>query len=308
MPFFDDVLNVIGKVVNVVMYAAGTIVGIAAAGVIEFAQVAYEKYGEYRTKNRSVNLALANKPIHLLTRGLNDEIMDLERKKIRDRTLNSNDNQRLVDLCGQRDKLKDEVRNNSEMLMTEKMQNGQGVYDSVHINDNNTHILQFHVGQTVFGKRCSKCGRPMALQWKQGMLTVAMSDFFWGCIGFYEGVKHLERFTQADMDLFTRVDRQEFEFSSKDLSKILTMNGPKLSVIRRMSDIKHQETEIYLCPVHNEPMILREKKDANGLMDQFFFGCPRWSSVTGGCSQIVKLKSPAQLSSALEAYYGRGIL
>jgi len=55
-------------------------------------------------------------------------------------------------------------------------------------------------------------------------------------------------------------------------------------------------------------MVLREKKDAHGLLDQFFFGCPRWSPKDGGCSQIVKLKSPGQLASALEAYYGRGIM
>jgi len=60
MGFFDEVLNAIGKVVNVVMYAAGTITGISLAGTVEFVQVACEKFGEYRTKNRTTNLALAN--------------------------------------------------------------------------------------------------------------------------------------------------------------------------------------------------------------------------------------------------------
>lgn len=309
MGFFDGVLNVIGKVVNVVMYAAGTVVGIAAAGVVEFTQVACEKFVEFRTKNRSVNLALANKPIHNTTKTLNDEIMELEHKRYRDRNLNQSDHQRLNGLYSQRDKLKDDVRQNSELLLIEKMQNGQGVYDSVHITNVNTHILQFHVGQTVFGKRCRQCGRPMILQWKQGMQTVAMSDFFWGCIGFYEGVRHNEPFMQSDMDLFTRIDRPEFEISSKQLSNVIVMPGPKANITKRMNGIKQETTDVYLCPVHNEPMILREKKDAHGLLDQYFFGCPRWSPKHGqGCSQIVKLKSPAQLASALEAFYGRGIL
>lgn len=308
MGFFDEVLNLIGKAVNVVMYAAGTVVGITLAGTVEFCQVAYEKYGEFRAKNRSVNLAIANKPVHLLTSNINDEISELERKKNRDRSLNQGDSQRLHSLYAQRDNLKDEVRKNSELFLVEKMQAGNGVYDSVHINNVNTHILQFHVGQTVFGKRCRQCGRPMILQWKQGMQTVAMSEFFWGCIGFYEGVRHNEAFMQSDMDLFTRVDRPEFEISSKELSSVIVMPGPKANITKRMNDIKQEQTDVYLCPVHNEPMVLREKKDAQGLLDQYFFGCPRWLPAQGGCGQIVKLKSPAQLASALEAFYGRGIL
>ena len=86
------------------------------------------------------------------------------------------------------------------------------------------------------------------------------------------------------------------------------MTGQQQSVIKRMSDVKRQDADVYLCAAHNEPLVLREKKDAEGLLDQFCFGCPRWSASSGTCSQIVKLKSPAQLASALEAFYGRGIM
>lgn len=308
MGFLEDVFNIIGKVTSVVMYAAGTIVGIAAAGVVQFAEVAFEKYDEFREKNRSVNLALANKPIHNTTKDLNDEILEIEQKKYRDRTLNHYDNQRLNSLYSQRDNLKGEVRKNNELLMIEKMKNGQGVYDNIHINNVNTHILQFHVGQTVFGKRCPQCEKPMVLQWKQGMQTVSMSDFFWGCIGFYDGTRHNEPFRQSDMDLFTRVDRPEFEISSQALSNMILLPGPKSNITKRMSDIKQEKTDVYLCPVHNEPMILREKKNAQGLLDQYFFGCPRWLPNGKGCGQLVKLKSAGQLASALEAFYSRGIL
>lgn len=308
MGFFDDVLNGMGKVLNVVMYAAGTITGIAAAGAVEFVQVAYEKYGEFRARNRSVNLTVANKTIHQNTRELNDQIIELELKRRRDRGLNEYDKQQLSNLYSKRDGLKNEIRSNNELLMTEKMQKGQGTYESIHISNANSHILQFHVGQTVFGKRCSQCGRPMVLQWRQGMQTVSMSEFFWGCIGFYEGVRHTEAFIQSDMDLFTKVDRPEFEISSQQLSNIALLPGPKSNIAKRMNDIKREQTDVYLCPIHNEPMVLREKNNAQGLLDQFFFGCPRWLPNGQGCSQIVKLKSPAQLASALEAFYGRGIL
>jgi hypothetical protein len=294
----DDVFNIIGKATNVILYAAGTLTGIAAAGVVHFAEVAIEKYGEYRDKNRAVNLEIANKPIHSLTKSLNDEILELENKKIRDRRLSNADSEKLSALYSKRSELKDEVRYNSEMLMVEKMKTNQGKYDSIHIDNLNTHILQFHVGQTVFGKNCKQCGMPMVLQWRQGMQTVSMSDFFWGCISFYGmGTRHNEPFLQADMDLFTKVDRPEFTIQTHDLAKIISLPGPQSNIIKRMDEVKRETTDVYLCPVHNEPMVVREKKNAQGLLDQYFFGCPRWLPNGKGCSQIVKLKSPGQLAS-----------
>jgi hypothetical protein len=308
MAFFDDVLRFIGNVVDTVVYAAGTIVGIAAVKVVEFTEIARDKYHEYRARNKNVDLEKANTPFYQETHNLNDEIIELEAKQRRDRSLNQYDQQRLTSLYQKRELLKEHVRTNKELLIAERMDRGDGTYDSVLVQSFNSHIIQFHVGQTVFGKRCRQCGRPMTLQWKQGMQTVSMSDFFWGCIGFYEGLKHNEPFVQADMNLFTRVDRPEFEVSSQQLGSMLLLPGPKENVNKRMKEIKQQQTDVYLCPVHNEQMIVREKKDAEGLLDQYFFGCPRWKPDGNGCTQLVKLKSPAQLASALEAFYGRGVL
>ena len=309
MGFLDAVLGVIGKVTSIVMYAAGTLTGIAAAGVVQFAEVAIDKYSEFREKNKTVDLETVNKPIHILTRNLNDEILELEQKNSRDRRLSVSDTDKLHSLYLKRNGLKEDVRYNNELLMVEKMKNNQGKYNSIHINDLNTHILQFHVGQTVFGKKCRQCGMPMVLQWKQGLSIVSMSDFFWGCISFYgAGLRHNEPFMQSDMDLFTRVDRPEFSMKSQDLAKIISLPGPQSNIVKRMTEIKQEKAERYLCPVHNEPMVVREKRNAQGLLDQYFFGCPRWLPDGKGCSQIVKLKSPGQLASALEAFYGRGIL
>jgi len=308
MGLFDDVLYVLGKAVNIVVYAAGTVVGIAAAGVIEFTQVAFEKYEEYRKLNRSINLNKANLPVLDETKRVNDEIIELESKYQYDGTLNQYDKQQLSELYSQRDDLKEKIRTNKELLMVERMNAGDGIYDSIHVQDINSHILQFHVGQTVFGKRCGRCGKPMVLQWKRGQHSINMADFFWGCIGFYDGSRHLEPFVQSDLDLFTKIDRPEFELKSQQLGNILSQPGPQKNITKRMNGIKQQSTDTYLCPVHNEPMIVREKREADGLLDQYFFGCPRWQPNNNGCNQIVKLKSPAQLASALEAFYGRGIL
>jgi hypothetical protein len=60
--------------------------------------------------------------------------------------------------------------------------------------------------------------------------------------------------------------------------------------------------------VHNEPLVLKEKKVSTGLLDNYFLSCPRWLPKSLGCNYIVKLKSPAQLASVLEKQTGREIL
>lgn len=134
--------------------------------------------------------------------------------------------------------------------------------------------------------------------------------FFWSCIGYYDkSCSNTENFTQADITLFTRIDREEFKITNQQLGNIMLLPGVADDIERRMSKIKNNTTNIYLCPIHSEPMVLREKRNnVQGLLDQYFLGCPRWKPEIKGCNQIVKIKSPAQLTSILEAFYGRGIL
>jgi len=144
----------------------------------------------------------------------------------------------------------------------------------------------------------------MLLQFRRGQYSIGMNDFFWSCVGWYEDHSHnvTESFKLADMDLFTRVDRPEFEVTASELGNIIQMPGPANSVSKRLSEAKNTATDVYFCSIHQEGMILREKKIPEGLLDQYFFSCPRYE-----CQQLVKIKSPAQLASALEAFYGRGI-
>jgi hypothetical protein len=129
--------------------------------------------------------------------------------------------------------------------------------------------------------------------------------FFWSCSGWYEDHSHnvTAPFIHSDMDFFTRIDRPEFEISSVQLGNIVQLTGASTTISKKLHEAKNQSTDVYYCPIHNESMILREKKNAEGLLDQYFFCCPRIE-----CQQLVKIKSPAQLASALEAFYGRGIL
>ena len=75
-----------------------------------------------------------------------------------------------------------------------------------------------------------------------------------------------------------------------------------------MDGIIRTENPTFCCPIHSEPMRLRRKRDAEGLLDLYFYGCPRWKADGTGCNYLQKLKSAAQLAAALETTTGRGLL
>lgn len=238
---------------------------------------------------------------------VNAEIESYEDKRRRDGRLNEYDAHALTHLYRDREERVSLLSDANGLVMVERMTSGAETYETVHVTDDNTHVLQFHVGQSVLGKFCGRCGMPMVLQWQQRLETVQMRDFFWGCGGFYGGTcRNVEPFRQWDMDLFTRTDREEFAVGAEQLSSIARVPQAVRVVGKRMNEIVNVANRAYYCPVHHEPMVLRRKKGAERLRDMYFYGCPRWRS--SGCRQIVKLKSAAQLSAALETATGHGIL
>jgi hypothetical protein len=137
-----------------------------------------------------------------------------------------------------------------------------------------------------------------------------MRDFFWGCTGYYEGCRCTAPFVARDMDLFTRVDRPEFEVSSQQLSRVLMLPGVDGQVRRRLKGIAGEQNDRYVCPVHHEPLEFRPSQgaDGKGLLEAFHLRCPRWQPGDRGCSYVQTITSPAQIASVLEAYQGRGLL
>lgn len=286
------------------VFAAGTLVTKAAQGVGYVAAQVKNAYDRYRqTSGRGPRDVRRH---HAAMADLNDDIIDLERKRQRDRRLSSAEEDRLEKLYERRATLRDEIYEDRELRIADDISGQQHAFDSVHVTDQNIHVLLFSVGQTVMGKFCSRCRRPMRLEWRQQGHAPSFRDFFWGCAGFYEGQGHTEAFTQQDVHLFTRTDRAEFTMSAQTLDRMLLLPPVQQNVRKRLSEVRNQTTEIHLCPIHNEPMVLREKKEAGGLMDQYFLSCPRWTDKA--CKQVVKIKSGGQLASLLEAHYGRGIL
>jgi hypothetical protein len=300
MGFFSDLFSS-------AVAAIGTLITTGVRVAAQIVEAVKKEYEEVRKANSKLALEDRKKRAFGDINEVNSLILELEQKRRRDTRLSASDEADLSRLKQRRETLRGQVQEASEKIIIEDIAEKSGDYKSVVISDENTHILQFHVGQAVYGKTCSRCSKPMTLQWRLGIYSVSMNDFFWGCTGFFDNTCRItEKFKEQDLSLFTNTKRDEFNCSTQELNSIILIPNAAKSVEKRMDEVRNVATDVYLCPVHHEPMILREKKDAKGLLDQYFFSCPRWQAQA--CSQLVKLKSAAQLASALEAFTGRGIL
>jgi hypothetical protein len=193
-------------------------------------------------------------------------------------------------------------------------------YRPVVITDENAHILQYHVGQSAYNKLC-QCGRVMVLQWNRRVATAGLSDFFWGCSGYYVKVEgqavcqRTQQLTFQDLNLFANLNRPEFEVDSVTLTRE-TINPVKARRIRQALDSirgAHREKRlgitVYRCPIHGESLRLQRNSQPSGqLLDEYFLGCPRWLPKNAGCNFLVKLKSAAQISSVLDTEQNQGVL
>ena len=149
-------------------------------------------------------------------RETNNEIDDLRDKWRRDRGLNEYDRATF-------DALREKRRETFvDLSKARTVQFASGVmvdstgFGDLHVTESNLQVVQFHAGQTVSGKNCGSCGRPMILQWSLGTSVQSSNDFFWGCSGFYTNdCRQTEPFGALDLSLFTRIDREEFSIQPK---------------------------------------------------------------------------------------------
>lgn len=182
------------------------------------------------------------------------------------------------------------------------------------------HILEFNAFANILGKTCSKCGRAMKIQWRNGLGRVGPSDMFWGCTGWYvvgqggRSCSHTEPVTRADLKLMACADVPEFSVSYDDFSDIFSDPAVERIVDERVSDLESdlysRNEGVYLayCPVHGEGMRLRRKREGNGLLDTYYLACRCRMPNGQGCQFVEKLRSPAQLSALLRSETGRGAL
>jgi|GEM_PF-1636050 len=240
----------------------------------------------------------------------NDEIADLQRKKNRDRSLNSRDEDRLHELNQRRSQLRKEKWESRTQKAVNEIRKRESDLSEVLITPDHTHILQYHIGLDAAGKKCLRCGKDMILQFPQGLLSIRQEGLFWGCTGYFGGsCTYTEQFIATSDCLVTPDKVEEFTIDQNTLATLYANSRIQAGAARRLSEHRREAVDGYECPVHLESLVVREKHDFVGALDQFFLACPRWKGDSPeSCRYKVKLKSPAQLAAVLNASEGRGIL
>jgi hypothetical protein len=327
MGILTDILGGLARAaVNVTIAGGGALARVtrqladaAKPKIIAAVQAMRDSWRELREKRA---LASSNSPSDVTEelRDINEQLARLGAKQRRHGSLTTEEMSRADDLKQRRVTLLDDLRAVDELRIAEKITDSADDYAGVTISDDSTHLLQSTVGQTLYGKPCPVCRRPMRLQWMRGKETIGVADLGWACTGWYwrangspHKCQHWEPLKSEDHDLFAAANRPAFaELKPQQFADLVL--GHSDFVIKRLDDVRLDRStansvEAYRCPIHGEPLVLRQKKDHNGsLLDMYFLGCARWKYDGNGCHYLEKLKSPAQLHGYLEAATGTGII
>ena len=183
-------------------------------------------------------------------------------------------------------------------------------YEGIVIDPTTTHILEWHAGQFA-NKKCPRCSMPMRLQWRMDQRFEARPNFFWGCTGYFSPpprqCRQTSPVTQADMGALIRKDNEAFAMSRDEIIRRAFDEEYKWKIGNDLRSLQTQPFEAYRCPLHGRAMILQRKKEPDSALDVWYMKCPSPIPLNGGwgCSQMVKLKSVAQILAVREHGTGR---
>jgi len=303
--------NLLGAVFSVASAVIGA-VKIVASDIVDAVRGGTERLFEAKKIKDTSDDELKN---------INDELLYILNKYKNTGKISPTEKKKAEYLVERRKELQSAINGADEIIVENDISEAPEAFEQFVIDNDKAHILQGHVGVSVFGKKCHKCGRDMQIQWPNSVTTAKVTDFFWGCTGWY--IKNLNgqplcsvtlNFNDDDFNIFTRMDIPESQVSNSELTDLVLLPGPREIVTERMNDVisdqrsHHRGTDHYRCPTHGEEMLLRKKNQATSLLDQYFLGCPRWKPNNQGCGYIVKLKSVMQLSTLLKKETGSGLL
>lgn len=313
MSFFSSLFNAVvtaaSAVINVAVEATKAIIDTATSIWNSSSQSDIEKA---KNKEERADDELSE---------INDELQLLQNRYRERGSLSESQKRRAEYLRDRRNELKQQISEVGELKTTQDLAENSVQFEHITVDDDHAHIIQGNVGVSTYGKICPNCQRDMVIQWRRDVTTASVNDFFWGCSGWYvktfkgsPACKTSVPLSSGDLDIFAKNDSLESKINNRELSELVLLPEPQKIIIERMEDLrtdkshKQEGAELYRCPTHGEKLILRKKKQATSLLDQYFLGCPKWKPNDLGCGYIVKLKSPMQLTTLLKQETGSGIL
>lgn len=293
------------SIINGVVSLGATVVGIVINSISEFKTKLSEKIYDLQTNHDELNEKLKSETNTV--KDVNDEMSEYLDKYSKDGNLTTKDKERIKELKKEREKVENKLQDINEKRIGVELQNEKTDYGSLIIDNDKIHIMQYHRGKSIYGKKCNKCGQSMILQWKRDKLITELSDLFWGCSGYFNLNNHCQNtefLTPKDYQLFTDTNVPEFEITNQEFNEIINYkNSPKI-IGEMINNIKGAKLIEYICPIHLEPLVLKEKAHNNGLLDSYYLQCPRHDL---RCGYKEKIKSAAQLSAVLKSHTGRGL-
>lgn len=108
---------------------------------------------------------------------VNERIQRLRKKHQSSGGLNAQDDRSWRRWKLQRDALNEQLASIDQVTAAQNAVENEKDLASVSVNDDSAHIIQYHVGQNTHNKTCP-CGRAMVLQWRRGLTTASVKDFF----------------------------------------------------------------------------------------------------------------------------------
>lgn len=249
---------------------------------------------------------------------VNARIARLRSNHQRNGTLSDREKEEWRRLKERRERLIDDIEDlDSAEFASDVADEGEN-YETTQVTEKDAHLIDMVTGQSTFGKKCRLCARAMVLQWNRKVGTPGLRDFFWGCSGWYvvlaggrNACRHTERMTSDDFNIFANVKRPEFQVTANELARRVLDPARQQKLREALEGIrsKNKVSDIgiahYRCPVHGESLRLQRKNaTSDGMLDEYFLGCPQWLPEQRGCNFIIKLKSPGRISAVIREGYG----
>ena len=295
-------LGIFKDFVNSAVAACKTIVNVVHDVSSTLTKVVRVKFRELKKKYSDIDIQKEKENRFDELKNINDQIIDLERKYARDGKLTENDMYKLHELQIKREKLKNKVDNAKEYEAAQDIDENEDKYEKKKVDEENPNELIRLGGQMFLNKKCKYCQSPMSIRWKTSIKSPTLNDLFWGCSSFFMENKKVkcppEKLSKQDKEIFSNFNREGFDLSSEKLNRIVLSSEQFIK--KRLQYSINDVTDNYLCPIHHERMQLKQKKNAEDILDLHFLKCPR-------CDQMVKIKTPAQLDSILTDFTDKGL-
>lgn len=237
------------------------------------------------------------------------EISDLERKLRRDGELSQHDEEKLQQLRKQASDLAEEHQQSRSQETTNEILSDPNNAAATSLSQDFIHVLDWSRGPVVRQKRCPRCGSAMYLNRKnqsQGAIF-STADYFWACINYYKPeplkCKGGRNFAEQDFGLLHKSGITELEMTAEDFYTITGNKDIQSIIDRKVRSVAGAQDIDVVCPIHGLPMVPRERKNIEVVLDRWIEECPH-----PGCGQTRKLKDFAQLAALLRRITGEGML